>query len=103
MSSVNYSLKHKGIRLISSDEAWVYTKKGKPKPNPKYHHVGAIDMKCPNIILSTKPNKKPKYRGDVCDLNNVCKSQIIDYFFGDNGRRNAKYKAYFVIPKKSKK
>ena len=28
MSSVNYSLKHKGVRLVSSDEAWIKGKKG---------------------------------------------------------------------------
>lgn len=28
MSNVNYSLKHKGVRLISADEAW---KKGKKR------------------------------------------------------------------------
>ena len=31
MSSVNYSLKHKGVRLISADDAWVKGKSGKRK------------------------------------------------------------------------
>ena len=35
MSSVNYSLKHKGIRLISSEEAWSKTNNGKYKLNTK--------------------------------------------------------------------
>ena len=40
MSSVNYSLKHKGVKLIPSEKAWVKTKKGTPKLNPRYHFVG---------------------------------------------------------------
>ena len=40
MSTVNYSLKHKGVRLISAEEAWVKGKSGKMKLNPKYHFVG---------------------------------------------------------------
>ena len=31
MSNVNYSLKHKGVRLIPSSKAWVKTKNGKQK------------------------------------------------------------------------
>ena len=37
MSSVNYSLKHKGVRLIPSEKAWVKGKNGKMKNNPDYH------------------------------------------------------------------
>ena len=32
MSSVNYSLKHKGVRLTDSREAWVKGKTGKLNP-----------------------------------------------------------------------
>ena len=35
MSSVNYSLKHKGVRLISSEEAWTKIKFGIPKIKSK--------------------------------------------------------------------
>ena len=31
MSSVNYSLNHKGVRLISAQKAWVTGKNGKMK------------------------------------------------------------------------
>ena len=40
MSSVNYNLKNKGVRLISSEDAWVKNKNGKVKLNPKYKFVG---------------------------------------------------------------
>lgn len=33
MSTVNYSLKHKGVRLISAAEAWVVGKNGKLRLN----------------------------------------------------------------------
>ena len=36
MSSVNYSLKHKGVKLIPSEKAWVKGKNGKSKLNPQY-------------------------------------------------------------------
>ena len=48
MSSVNYSLKHKGVKLIPSEKAWVKGRNGKLKLNPKYHFVGKIDAKMPN-------------------------------------------------------
>ena len=34
MSNVNYSLKHKGVRLIPSSIAWVKGKNGKLRLNP---------------------------------------------------------------------
>lgn len=74
MSSVNYSLKHKGVKLIPSEKAWIKGKNGKPKLNPKYAFVGKIDTKTPNLIISATDNKKPVYKGAlticVCRLRN---------------------------------
>lgn len=36
MSSVNYSLKHKGVKLIPSEKAWTKTKTGKRKLNSNF-------------------------------------------------------------------
>ena len=44
MSSVNYSLNNKGVRLLDSRDAWVKTKTGKFILNPKYRIVGKIDI-----------------------------------------------------------
>ena len=52
MSSVNYSLKHKGVRLIPSEKAWVKGKNGKMKANPDYHIIGRMDTRLPNMIVS---------------------------------------------------
>ena len=52
MSSVNYSLKHKGVRLISAEEAWLVGKNGKSRLNPKFKFVGKIDTKFPNLIIT---------------------------------------------------
>ena len=52
MSSVNYSLKHKGVKLIPSEKARVKGKNGKLKLNPNYHFVGKIDTKLPNLVIS---------------------------------------------------
>ena len=100
MSSVNYSLKHKGVRLISSEEAWMQGKNGKFKLNSKYHFLGKIDTRIPNLIITASDKKKPKFKGDVSDLNNTAKGQIVDYFFNNDGTRNKKRTAFFVIPKK---
>ena len=100
MSSVNYSLNHKGVRLIDSKDAWVIGKNKKPKLNPKYHFVGKIDMTAPNLLITATDKVKPKYKGDICNLNKVAKGQIVEHFFNDNGKRNHKNKAYFVIHKK---
>lgn len=81
MSSVNYSLRDKGVRLID---------------------VGKLSMDMSNMLLSVSDKKKPTYRGDVCDLNTVAKNQIIDHFFDDRGNRNKKKVAYLVVPKKNK-
>ena len=102
MSSVNYSLNHKGVRLISSDEAWVKSKKGTMKLNPKYNFLGKIVMSMPNIILTPSDKKKPKYKGNTYDLNRTAKGQIIDHFYDDKGKRNRKTVAYFGILKKKK-
>lgn len=47
MSTVNYSLKNKGVRLIDAQEAWIKGKNGKLKLNPKYDFVGKIDVSMP--------------------------------------------------------
>lgn len=103
MSSVNYSLKHKGVRLIDSQEAWVRTKKGGLKLNPKYTFVGKIDSRIPNLIITASDKTKPRFKGNTYDLNRMAKEQIVDHFYDERGKRNRKTVAYFGIPKPGKK
>ena len=102
MSNVNYSLNHKGVRLIFADDAWVKGKNGTRRLNPKYQFVGKIDTKLPNMIISATDNRKPKYKGNTSDLNRVAKGQIVDHFYDDNGKRNRRSVAYFGVEKKEK-
>ena len=99
MSTVNYSLKHKGVRLISANDAWIKGKNGKLRLNPNYQFLGKIDMQLPNLIVSTGSNTKPRYKGNTYDLNRTAKAQIVDHFYDDNGKRNKKTVAYFGIKK----
>ena len=99
MSSVNYSLKHKGVRLIPSEKAWVKGKNGKMKTNPDYHIIGRMDTKIPNLIISASDKKKPKYKGNTYDLGREAKKQIVDHFYNDDGKRNRRTVAYFGIKK----
>jgi len=99
MSSVNYNLRNKGVRLIDSSDAWVIGKNGKPRLNPKYQIVGKVDMTMSGIIVSASDKTKPKYKGDVCELNRTAKSEIVDHFYDNNGKRNKKRVAYFGIKK----
>jgi len=99
MSSVNYSLNNKGVRLIDSNDAWVKGKNGKIRLNPKYKFIGKMDVSMSNMIVTASDKVKPKYRGDISSLNRNAKSQIIDHFYDKNGKRNKKRVAYFVIKK----
>ena len=99
MSSVNYSLNHKGVRLISADDAWVKGKNGKRRLNPDYQFLGKIDIKLPNMIISASDKKKPKFKGNTYDLNREAKKQIIEHFYDDMGKRNRRSVAYFGIKK----
>lgn len=99
MSSINYSLNHKGVRLISADTAWVKGKNGNRRLNPKYHFVGKVDTRLPNMIVSASDKTKPSYRGNTYDLNRTAKKQIVEHFYDDNGKRNRKTVAYFGIEK----
>lgn len=99
MSSVNYNLNNKGVRLITSDEAWVVTKNGKLRLNSKYKFVGKMEMSMPNMIVTASDKSKPKYRGDISNLNATAKRQIINHFYDNNGKRNKKSVAYFGIKK----
>ncbi len=102
MSTVNYSLKHKGVRLIDSQEAWVKSKNGKLRLNPKYHFVGKVDTRLPNMIVTASDQKKPKFKGNTYDLNATAKGQIVEHFYDERGKRNKKTVAYFGIPKNEK-
>ena len=102
MSTVNYSLKHKGVRLIGASEAWITGKNGKKRLNPKYHFVGKIETTMPNMIVTATDKRKPKYRGNTYDLNRTAKSQIVEHFYDENGKRNKKTVAYFSIRKDGK-
>lgn len=102
MSNVNYSLKHKGVRLIDSREAWQIGKNGKKRLNPKYHIVGKVEMTMPNMIVTATDKQKPKFKGNTYDLNRTAKGQIIEHFYDDKGKRNKKTVAYFGIEKKQK-
>lgn len=102
MSNVNYSLKHKGVRLISADEAWTKGKNGKRRLNPKFNFVGKIDTKLPNLIITASDNKKPKFKGNTYDLNSIAKGQIVEHFYDEKGKRNKRTVAYFGIEKQKK-
>ena len=103
MSTVNYSLKNKGVRLIGSKDAWVVNKNGTKKLNPKYTFVGKIETSMPNMVLTAGDKQKPRYKGSTYDLNSTAKKQIIDHFYDEQGKRNRKTVAYFGILKKTKK
>ena len=102
MSNVNYSLKHKGVRLIPSSQAWVKGKNGKQRLNPKYHFVGKVETSMPNMIVSASDKKKPTFKGNTYDLNRTAKKQIVEHFYDDKGKRNRKTVAYFGISKTEK-
>ena len=102
MSTVNYSLKHKGVRLIPSSKAWVKGKNGQPKLNPKYKILGKLEISMPNMIMTATDKKKPKYKGSTHDLNRVAKGQIIDHFYNNEGKRNKKSVAYLGVEKSIK-
>ena len=102
MSNVNYSLKHKGVRLIDSRKAWLIGKNGNKKLNPKYHVIGKIEMSMPNMIITASDKQKPKFKGNTYDLNRTAKSQIIDHFYDEKGKRNKRSVAYFGIEKANK-
>lgn len=99
MSTVNYSLKHKGVRLIGASKAWIVGKNGSKRLNPDYHFVGKIEMTMPNMIVTASDKQKPKYKGNTYDLNTTAKKQIVDHFYNENGKRNKKSVAYFGIEK----
>lgn len=102
MSTVNYSLKHKGVRLIGARQAWIVGKNGNKRLNPKYHFIGKIDVRMPNMIVTASDKTKPKYKGNTYDLNRTAKNQIVDHFYNEKGKRNKKTVAYFGIEKQTK-
>lgn len=53
----------------------------------------------PNMIVTASDKQKPKYKGNTYDLNAKAKSQIVDHFYNEDGKRNRKTVAYFGIEK----
>ena len=52
MSSVNYTLKNKNVRLLSSQQAWVVGKNGKHKLDPNYKFIWKINASFPNMLVT---------------------------------------------------
>ena len=102
MSNVNYDLKKRGVRMISSEEAWVKTKSGGVKLNPMYRFVGKVDMQMPNMIVTASDRKKFSYVDDVCKLPAASKRQLIRHFYDEEGKRTCRRVAYLVDTKKCK-
>ena len=103
MSNVNYDLKKRGVRTISADEAWIKTKSGGLKLNPKYKFVGKVDIQLPNMILTASDKKKFAYVDDVCKLPAASKRQLIRHFYDEEGKRTCRRVAYLVDTKKAVK
>lgn len=99
MSTINYSLKHKGVHLISVEDAWIRGKNGRPRLNPKYAIIGKMDTRLPNMIVTASDKRKPAYKGNTYDLNATAKKQIVNHFYDEKGKRNRKTVAYFGIDK----
>ena len=102
MSSVNYSLKHRGVRLVTAEEAWVRGKNGKRRLNPNYSFVGKVDTKLPNAIVTVSENRQPSFKGDFAELNRTAKDQTVRHFYDQQGKRNRRTVAYFGIEKSKK-
>lgn len=78
MSSVNYNLKNKGVRLISAETAWVSNKNGKRMLSPKYRFIGKVQMSMPNMVITADDKAKPKYKGNmVAQKNRLCKIKTL--------------------------
>ena len=103
MSSVNYNLRNRGVRLISADEAWVKGKNDKRVLNSKYSFVGKLSVTMPNFIVTASDKVKPSYKGDTSELNATAKKQIVSHFYNSDGTRNKKRVAYFGIKKVKEK
>ncbi len=103
MSSVTYSLNHKGVRLIPREKAWIKGKNGKMKLNPKYAFVGRVDTKTSTIIMTASDKKQPSYKGDFSSLNRIAKNQTVKYFYNQDGKRNKRYVAFYGVEKTNKK
>lgn len=99
MSTVNYNLKSKGVRLLSADSVWIKGKNGKYKINLKYEVLGKMDISMPCLLISVRDKKKPVYKGSTYDLNTTAKKQIVEHFYDEKGKRNKKTVAYFGIEK----
>lgn len=99
MSSVNYNLGSRGVRLIDAKQAWIIGKNGSKRLNPKYRFVGKVEITMPNMVITATDKRKPSYKGDVSDLNRTAKKQIVEHFYDERGKRNKKTVAYFGIEK----
>lgn len=88
-----------GVKVIKSQEAFVYNPKTRKKdlPNPKYEFVGKIDTSMPNFILKmNKVDCKTAYIEDVSCLPKRLKRDLVDHFYNKKGEKNSRTKAYLI-------
>ena len=92
MSTVNYTTKHKGVRLIDTNTAWVRTKNGNFRLNPNYHKtlVGGMCKKRRVVSMGN-------------DRNNMAVKRIMSLYDknGNKKERLIPIEKYPDIPKAS--
>ena len=86
-----------GVKVVSSKEAWLYTKKGKPYLNPEYNIIGKVDSAFPNFVLkANKKGFKTGYIEDTSALTKTTKERLVEHFYDKKGKRTANKVAYLV-------
>ena len=92
-----YTKELSGVRVISSDKAFMPTKNGRVYPNPDYDIIGKVDVAMPNVILkANRDGHKTAYIEDTSALTKKTKGELVNFFYNKNGKRNNRTKAYLV-------
>lgn len=101
MSSIFVKLnkQYSGVKVVAAEKVFIKNPKtGKrDKLNPNLDIIGKYDMDYPGAILkANKDGCKTAFIDDVNELTKTTKSDLVNFFFDKNGKRNKRRKAYLV-------
>lgn len=92
------------VELKTTEEVWTYDQKGKRVLSSEFDYVGKIDLSMPNVLLkANRKDCKTAFIDDFSSLTKKTKSEVVDFFMNNKGRKGGSRRVAYLVAKKKPK